>query len=139
MMVRVYFASKLRHGGRWRTLCASAHQFVAYARWLKHTSIGTPDTPDNASTFWLEDQQDVKHADVVVVYAEPGEHLRGALVEAGMAIAYGKPVVVVGDHPDYGTWQYHPLVHRVADFDEMLSFLSQYSRYGSPVAPYGAR
>lgn len=122
-MIRVYTASKMRHAARWRELCASTPHVQFHARWLKHTAIGTPDTPEHAVEFWLQDEQDVKHADAVMLYAEGDEHLRGALVEAGMAIAYGVPVIVVGKHSDYGTWQHHPGVTRVEDLTEALAYL----------------
>lgn len=110
-MRKVYFASKLAKGPLWRGLKEPG--IFAHARWLRHNKVGTPDEAEFASEFWLEDHEDVRDADAVVVYAEEGEHLRGALVEAGIALALGVPVYVVGPHPDYGTWQYHPGVIRV--------------------------
>lgn len=62
---------------------------------------------------------------MVLVYAEEGEHLRGALVEAGMAIALGKTVLVIGDHPDFGTWQHHPKVIHAADLDQARTRLTE--------------
>lgn len=122
-MIRVYTASKLRHGSKWRALCHVTRHVQFHARWLKHNLIGTPDDPEVAKEFWLEDEQDVRDADAVIVYAEEGDHLRGALVEAGIAIACGVPVIVIGDHPDYGTWQYHPGVIRAPDIDKALVYL----------------
>lgn len=122
-MKRVYFASKLKHAPMWRKLCAENNHIIAHARWLKHSTLGTPDTPDNARRFWIEDEEDILTADIVVVYAEPSEHLRGALVEAGLAIANRKTLIVVGQHPDYGTWQYHPGVIRIETLDETLKFI----------------
>jgi nucleoside 2-deoxyribosyltransferase len=122
-MLRVYFASKLKHAAKWRDLCEENHHFIAHARWLKHNKIATPDSPRYAREFWLQDEQDVRDADVVVVYGEEGEHLRGALVEAGIALALGIPVYVVGDHPDYGTWQYHPGVAKRVSLDVVLAEL----------------
>jgi nucleoside 2-deoxyribosyltransferase len=122
-MIRVYTASKLRHAPMWRELCAANSKFMFHARWLKHNKLGTKDTPENARQFWLEDEQDVKDADVCIVYAEGDDHLRGALVEAGMAIAYGVPVIVIGGSSDYGTWQYHPMVSRATDLAHAVDLL----------------
>lgn len=122
-MLRVYTASKLRHAPMWRELCASTEHVQFHARWLKHLALGTPDTPERAVEFWMQDEQDVKDADAVLVMADGNDHLRGALVEAGMAIAYGVPVVVVGKHADYGTWQYHPGVTRADDMEHALTLL----------------
>lgn len=122
-MIRLYTASKVHHAGKWRALCATSRHIQCHARWLKHSAMGTPDTAEHAAEFWLQDEQDVRDADAVLVYAETGDRLRGALVEAGIAIAAGIPVIVVGDHPDYGTWQHHPGVRRTADLEQALRLL----------------
>ncbi len=122
-MIRVYTASKLTSAPMWRDLSKKWPHVIFHARWLKHNEIGTPDLKEYAGRFWLEDEQDVKCSDAVLVYAKEGEHLRGALVEAGMAIAYTIPVIVVGEHPDYGTWQHHPCVERVKHIEEAGEFL----------------
>ena len=119
-MNRIYFASKLKHGQKWQDLCANNQGFIAHARWLKHNVMGTEDSAENAGEFWLQDEQDVQDADVVIVYAAPEDHLRGALVEAGIAIANNVPVIVVGEHPDYGTWQHHPGVSRAESLTAAL-------------------
>lgn len=122
-MIRIYTASKLHHWKMWRKLCDSTAHIFAHARWLKHVAIGTPDNADSALQFWIEDQEDVRTADAVVIYGEGDDKLRGSLVEVGMAIAYGVPVIVVGAHPDYGTWQYHFGVKRVATMDDAMAYL----------------
>lgn len=125
-MIRVYTASKLTTAPLWRSLEKEWPHVIFHARWLKHNLIGTPDHPEFAPRFWKEDEIDVKTADAVLVYAKEGEHLRGALVEAGMGIAFGVPVIVVGNHPDYGTWHHHVGVEQVATLDEagkLLKFL----------------
>ena len=117
-MIRVYTASKLSTAPMWLKLQDKWNKTAFFhARWIRHVLIGTLDSPENAVRFWVEDEQDVETADILLVYAPIGQHLRGALVEAGMAIAKGVPVMVIGNHPDYGTWQYHPGVIRVDDFD----------------------
>lgn len=128
-MFRIYTASKLRQAQMWQAIHDSHPDVYFHARWLKHTGkLKTPDTPENAKRFWIEDEQDVKHADAVFVFAEDDEHLRGALVEAGMAIAYGKPVYVIGEHPDYGTWQYHPAVVRVRTVEEAIAHYKEFAQ-----------
>lgn len=125
-MLKVYPATKLRHGIKFRAYNASQSTVFFCARWLQHTTHGTPDTQANAREFWLQDEYDVKSADAVLVYGEPDDRLAGALVEAGIAIASGIPVVVVGQHPQYSTWQYHPMVYRVEDLDAALVLLAKF-------------
>lgn len=122
-MIRVYTASKLTTAPYWRELEKQWPFVIFHARWLRHAEFGTPDTAEHAARFWQEDLEDAALAEVVLVYGKPGEHLRGALVEAGIALAAGVTVVVVGNHPDYGTWQYHPKVVRAADMEEAGEFL----------------
>ncbi len=124
-MIRVYTASKLAAAEVWKHLHEKWPDVYFHARWLKHMDLKTPDDRSLAAQFWVQDEEDVRHADVVLVYGREGEKLRGALVEAGMAIALGIPVVVVGEHPDYSTWQWHPGVTRVLDLDAAERYLKQ--------------
>lgn len=124
-MIRVYTASKLSAAPVWDQLSKAWPSVFFHARWLKHSEIKTPDTDAHAAEFWVQDEEDVRNADAVLVYARHGEHLKGALVEAGVAIALNIPVIVVGEHPDYGTWQYHPGVTRVADLSAAKTYLDQ--------------
>lgn len=114
---KVYTASKLKHSDMWKALRLTWHDIEWTARWPDLTG-GVEDSASFAREFWRHDVQDIARADCVLVYAEEGDHLRGALVEAGVGIALGKHVIVVGEHPDYGTWQHHPMVTRVADMTE---------------------
>jgi hypothetical protein len=116
-VIRVYTASKLGHSRRWIDLRSSWQDVTFTARWPDMHATTGPPTPERARLHWLEDEEDVRSADVVLVYAEEGEHLRGALVEAGMGIALGKTIIVVGEHPDFGTWQHHPKVFRASDLE----------------------
>jgi nucleoside 2-deoxyribosyltransferase len=124
MSIRVYTASKLSEAQRWRDLIREWQEVEFVARWpIKH--VGTvPDEPIFAKVFWEHDLEDVGTADVVLVFAKSEHRLRGALVEAGMAIALGRRVIVVGEHDDYGTWSYHPLVYRVRDLAEARVLLT---------------
>lgn len=122
-MTKVYTASKLWHWPAWLRIAREWTEVTFTAHWPGHVRDGITEVPENAVEFWVEDLADVARSDVVLVYAEPGDHLRGALVEAGMGLALGKRVIVVGEHDDYGTWQYHPLVTRVANLAEARAFL----------------
>lgn len=119
MRVKVYFASKLQHAALWREYEKfSPREIVSVTRWPSwikpNETKGFENDPLRARQGWIIDEEDVREADVVIVYAGPdgADVLRGTLVEAGMAIALGKPVVVVGVSESYGTWKHHPLVHQ---------------------------
>lgn len=122
-MLRVYTASKLHKAKEWLRLCEENDHFIFHARWLKHIRLGTPDTAEHARSFWMQDEQDIRDADAVLVWGDEGDRLRGALVEAGIAIACGVPVIVIGEHPDYGTWKHHPGVDFAPNIEAALEFL----------------
>ncbi len=121
-MIKVYIASKLSH----------AEEFIAlrnawgndgidlHARWFDQASLEHEShdlSPYDFHIFWSVDEEDVKTSQAVIVCGRNDEKLRGALVEAGIAIAMGKLVIVIGEHPDYGTWQHHPTVVRAATLE----------------------
>ena len=128
--LKVYTASKLKEGPRWRQLAEEWPEIEVVARWpfLHVTADGEPGWPDDCaahgSIFWQHDHEDVANSDVVLVFSgDEGDVLRGALVEAGIGIALGKTIIVVGDNLGYGTWKFHPQVKRVATLDDARSIL----------------
>lgn len=122
MPYRIYTASKMRDGDYWESMREHVRPagIVFHARWLEHHKKATPDTPENAKHFWVEDIEDVLVSHAVFVMGHPGTHLRGALVEVGAALAHAIPVLTIGKFPDYGTWQYHPKVVRCDDLDHAI-------------------
>lgn len=116
--IKIYVASKLRHAALIKSF--SRDGFHLSARWLDTGNLAS-----NAAkpvTHWLaENFDDIQACDYVIVYAEAGEHLRTAIGETFYAIAYGKPVFVVGEHDDYTPWcHYSPQVRRAATFAAAL-------------------
>lgn len=121
----VYTASKLCHASKWLALRSLWPEVHFTARW-PHLVGNVSDEEVNAALFWLRDIADVQKSDVVLLYAEEGEHLRGALVEAGAALGLGKRVICVGDHPDYGTWRFHPMVTRLPTLEAARADLAKW-------------
>lgn len=123
--MKIYVASKLRHADYWKQLAAgSLRNFTINSRWLWLRVGRCDDDLIYAKLFWQENIEDVSAADVVLVYAEPDDILRGALVEAGAAIALGIPVIAVGDNPSYGTWVGHPLVYQVETMAQAVNIIT---------------
>lgn len=121
-MINIYTASKLQHAETWRNFWVARLDVHWTARWIFNTVAIPEDDPRNvpaAKHYWIDNEQDVRAADVVIGYCAPGETLRGALVEIGIALALGKRVVLVGkeDEPCFGTWQFHPLVTVVTNYN----------------------
>lgn len=122
--LKIYFASKTIHAAKWREIDLNSPVLKITSRWIKHV-IQDGDLfqqkadRDHSAWVWIEDQQDIHAADYLVLYAERGEHLRGGLVEAGIAMEHGVPIIVIGEHPDYGSWQWHPQVMRIASLEHL--------------------
>src|SRR5262249_12139340 len=91
-----------------------------HARWHDQAALEHPEhnlSPEDFHIFWLVDEEDVKASDAVVVFGAADDKLRGALVEAGIAIGAGILTILVGDCPDWGTWQHHPVVARATSME----------------------
>lgn len=113
--MKVYIAGKTRHAAFFAEVIQKMLPLgvTCTSRWIDHILNGQSETPENARRFWVEDEEDVRAADYTIVWATEGDTLRGALIEAGMAIAFGKKVIIIDRFGDNGgTWQYHPSVTR---------------------------
>lgn len=110
--MKVYIASKLHHAVRWKKLRIQwAPQIDLHARWFDQAHIEQNEKPskEDFKIFWQVDAEDVANSDALIIYGEKDEVLRGALIEAGIAIANNILVLTVGDG-NFGTWRNHPCV-----------------------------
>lgn len=139
--MKVYVASKLNHEAMWKKLREEWRMLGVeiLSRWLDTVVPDDVGTQYDFDKCWLENAQDVAHADALVVYKADGDGtLRGALVEVGMALSWGIPVIItgvgVGDvHSDFGSWQFHSLVRHVADLDAVSALLREWKTTGIPL------
>jgi hypothetical protein len=126
-MIKVYIASKLKYAEQFRSmrLAWEMEGIDLHARWFDQAiyELEGEVSKDEFHVFWLVDEEDVKVSDALIIYGEKEDKLRGALVEAGIALAQGKMIIVIGDSPDFGTWQYHPVVIRASSFEHAKSLL----------------
>ncbi len=128
-MFKVYLASKLRNHKILTAIREEWHDIEITSSWMKDHYGQVPDEPAFAKLFWQVDEHDVLRSDVTVVYTQPEDELRGALVEAGIALGSGKPVITVGDGPSLGTWSYHPRVYRVGSWPEAKTLLDMMKKF----------
>lgn len=114
-MKRVYGASRVKHAAMWKALRDAGEPIIS--SWIDEAGEGET---KSLSELWERIEREVKSATLLVLYVEENDFpLKGALIEAGMAIAFGVPVFVVlgGDFEletrtlrPLGSWAQHPLV-----------------------------
>lgn len=123
---KIYIASKAIHRPMWRYL-RDRWDFHIISTWIDTPDefIGVTDEVNlDYTKLWLSCVNDVRNCDVLVMYVEEGERMKGALIELGIALGLGKEVIVTGPVGDNGTWHHHPKVE-VSDksISELLSWL----------------
>jgi nucleoside 2-deoxyribosyltransferase len=127
---KVYTASKISYASLWRQLRNEEWKHLDFtARWIDIEDLELEERisgPAEYVHFWTIDIQDVRRSDFVLIYARPGDLLKGALVEVGAALALGKIVLSVGIDPSH-TWSYHPCVVRLDTLSQANDFLKRYT------------
>ena len=95
--MKVYVASKVWHAPKWREhLDVFKHFNVGVtSRWIDYAD-DSDIVQNRKGELWQHCLEDIQKADAMIVYCERfDEQQRGVLVEAGHAIALGKPVICI--------------------------------------------
>jgi hypothetical protein len=130
----IYIASKAKHGPRWRALRAGGARIVS--TWIDESGPG--ETADFAD-LWLRNVTEAVWADVLIAYREPGETMKGALVEIGAHLARGGARVFwVGEEDGYTVFR-HPCVRAFSSFDEALTAAQKIVSAADAHRAFGAR
>lgn len=87
----IYVASKTRHAEMWRLL--RLHMKIN-STWIDEAGVGQTASYSELSERCL---WEIRNSSALVLYCEPGEILKGAIIEAGAALALGIPVYCVGE------------------------------------------
>jgi hypothetical protein len=90
--MRIYIASKAKYASRWRELRASGVPIIS--SWIDWDE---PKTTDGWRQLWELCVSEAAAADVLILYEEPGDVLKGALVETGICIGAGNRVYFAGE------------------------------------------
>lgn len=120
----IYISSRVWHAPRWRALRELGVPITA--SWIDHTAV-----PEDFAHFWATCIEEIRQCSVLLLYAQ-GEAdfpFKGALIETGVAIAYGKRVIVALedvalDGPTMrpiGSWIMHPHVTVVQSLETALA------------------
>jgi hypothetical protein len=113
--MKIYTASKTVHVEKWRTL-RGEHEVTA--SWIDDYGKGqATDYSELAARCITE----IERADILLLYCEPGELLKGALIEAGIALAFGKEIRCVGECASLSrVFNQHPLWRQFATIKQAL-------------------
>lgn len=134
----IYVASRAsipERGLMWRQLRAEGVPITS--SWIDEDGEG-----ETASfvDLWDRIYKEIAAASALVLYAERDDFpLKGALIEAGIALGMGKPVIVCLPDlgvlpPSYrpiGSWIAHPLVTRCDDIEAAVRLATR----SAPIAP----
>jgi len=124
----IYIASRASlpaRAARWKHL-RDVEGCHIISSWIDEAGEGET---DDFGELWVRIEAEVKSAERVIVYAEPDDFpLKGAYVEAGIAISAGVPIFVVTPGVEIeprscrpiGSWISHPLVNVVPSIEAAL-------------------
>lgn len=119
MTLSVYTASKTAHADKWRALRSRGVNVIS--TWIDEAGAGETLC---FTDLWIRCVREASTADIVMLYREAGEVLKGALVEAGAALGNGRAVWLVGDGTGASySFQAHPLVRRIRSLDDATAEL----------------
>ena len=109
----IYVSSKAYHAPRWIKYRNAGYPIIS--SWIDYYM---PGQINDWAQFWPKILQEVVDCKVFIIYEEPGDILKGALVELGVALSNDKPVLSVGLSQSI---VYHPYITRVDDLDSAMN------------------
>lgn len=112
----IYIASKTRHADRWRYLRDKVGEPII-STWIDEAGPGESTC---LTDLWRRCIEEATRCELLIVYREPDDVLKGAWVEVGAALAVGTPVFAVGVGPEISVGR-HALVTHFGDMKEAIS------------------
>lgn len=89
--MKIYIASKTKHAEKWKKLRNAGVNIIS--TWIDEAGAGESKNLTDLAARCIDE---AKSADRLILYCEPSDKLKGALIEVGAALASGVPVYVVG-------------------------------------------
>lgn len=114
--VGIYVASRTKYAGMWRALRAEG--WPVTATWIDEVHTG--DSDEWWVALWSCCDREAAACGCLVLYAEEGDTLRGALRELGAALSHGRPVVYVGPDEAIGNMRRDPRIRRAGSIPAAL-------------------
>ena len=120
----LYVASKVKHAEMWRKLRKSGESIVS--TWIDEAGEGQTTDYGELAVRCLSE---IGTATALILYCEPGETLKGALMEAGVALASGVPVYCVGTCESISrVFIHHPLWHISESLEDAIAEAKAHAR-----------
>lgn len=88
----IYIASKTKHADRWRFLRDKVGEPII-STWIDEAGVGET---EDFSDLWRRCILEASTAELLIIYRERDDVLKGGWVELGAALASGVPVFAVG-------------------------------------------
>lgn len=110
----IYIASKTKHAELWRFL-----RLVGWpisCTWIDESESGQTSDFNN---LWNRCITEVKQAELLIIYKEPEDILKGAWIELGVALAEGIEVAAIGLE-DFTIGKYNKIKHYASVVDALL-------------------
>lgn len=117
----IYFASKVKHAPLWKDLRNKGVRTCS--TWIDEAGEG-----ETADYVELSERciAEISRANAVLLYCEPGEILKGALIEVGIALANSIPVLCVGGCDSLSrVFRKHPLWHEFDSIANALNYVGE--------------
>lgn len=122
--MKVYVASHDRWAACHVASVLEAHGHAITSKWhYKEFKASQEHTPDERECIAEDDVSDVNRADALVLIAGPDRYSGGKFVEAGIALAWGKRVVIIGRRENMLLWL--PSIQAVDTPELAATFLAQ--------------
>ena len=115
----IYTASKTKHAPKWIELRGKGYNVIS--TWIDEHQ---PGQTENFADLALRCIQEPAKADVTILYCEPGDYLKFALVEVGAALAAGKKIIIIGMGRSLSaTMLHHPNIQHVQTIEAALELI----------------
>jgi hypothetical protein len=115
----IYVVSKIRHADTWKQLQAQGLPIIS--SWINDGVASTI----NFATAWPRYLAEASSAAYLLVFVEPGDELKGGLLEIGAGLAGGATIFVVGLVPQLVSAREHPNVVEVDSVAEALRLIAE--------------
>jgi hypothetical protein len=121
-----YIASKTKHADKWRELRDNAGVNII-STWIDEAGVGETKC---FSDLWTRCINEASSADVLIVYVEEGEQLKGGFVEVGAALASKKPVFGAGATSQFSFSKHPMFLDTLSSVNEAIAYANELHRAG---------